>query len=92
MDYRTMGDIFKGLAASGSWGCFDEFNRLVPEVLSVCSVQYKCVTDAQKRKSLLPGRGLEYIDKSGTKHQAIEKWTFVAADGEHSAVLTPCCN
>jgi dynein heavy chain len=56
MDYRTMGDIFKGLAASGSWGCFDEFNRLVPEVLSVCSVQYKCVTDAQKRKSLLPGR------------------------------------
>ncbi|DBA86689.1 TPA: Dynein alpha chain, flagellar outer arm [Trebouxia sp. C0004] len=81
MDYRTMGDIFKGLAASGSWGCFDEFNRLVPEVLSVCSVQYKCVTDAQKRKTILPGRGLEYIDRSGTKHKAIESYTFVAADG-----------
>jgi dynein heavy chain len=53
MDYRSMGDIFKGLAASGSWGCFDEFNRLVPEVLSVCSVQYKCVTDAQKRKAIV---------------------------------------
>lgn len=48
MDYKSMGGIFKGLSASGSWGCFDEFNRLVPEVLSVCSVQFKCVTDAIK--------------------------------------------
>lgn len=57
------------LVAAGSWGCFDEFNRLVPEVLSVCSVQYKCVTDAQKRKTMLPGRGLEYIDRSGQNHK-----------------------
>ena len=46
MDYKSMGDIYKGLAASGSWGCFDEFNRLVPEVLSVCSVQFRAVTNA----------------------------------------------
>ena len=81
MDYRTMGDIFKGLAASGSWGCFDEFNRLIPEVLSVCSVQYKAVCDAQRKKAALPGRGLEYIDKEGTKHEAIKDYKFLAADG-----------
>ena len=51
MDYTSMGNIFKGLASSGTWGCFDEFNRLVPEVLSVCSVQFKAVCDGVKAKS-----------------------------------------
>ena len=90
MDYRTMGDIFKGLAASGSWGCFDEFNRLVPEVLSVCSVQYKCVTDAQKRKANMPGRGLEFIDKEGVKHEAIQNYKFIAADGVEMPLEEGC--
>ncbi len=71
----------QGLAASGSWGCFDEFNRLVPEVLSVCSVQYKCVTDSQKRKTMLPGRGLEHVDKNGKSVPAVANWKFIAADG-----------
>ena len=55
MDYKSMGDIWKGLGASGSWGCFDEFNRLIAEVLSVCSTQYKAVLDAivGKRKTFV---------------------------------------
>jgi dynein heavy chain len=51
MDYQSLAGIFRGLAASGSWGCFDEFNRLLPEVLSVCSVQFKAVTDAIKAEA-----------------------------------------
>jgi dynein heavy chain, axonemal len=45
MDYKGPGNIFKGVASSGAWVCFAEFNRLVPEVLSVCTVQYKAVCD-----------------------------------------------
>merc|ERR1719174_616684 len=48
MDYLTMGNLFKGGAASGSWLCFDEYNRLIPEVLSVNTVQFKAVCEAVK--------------------------------------------
>jgi dynein heavy chain len=37
MDYITMANIFRGVAASGAWVCYDEFNRLRAEVLSVCA-------------------------------------------------------
>jgi dynein heavy chain len=49
MRYKGMGEIFMGLASSGSWGCFDEFNRLVPEVLSVCAMQFKSIVDALRK-------------------------------------------
>lgn len=51
MDYKAMGAIYKGLAQTGAWGCFDEFNRIPVPVLSVCSTQYKAVLDALRARA-----------------------------------------
>lgn len=50
MNYKSMAQIFMGLAQTGAWGCFDEFNRISIEVLSVVSSQVKQILDALKRK------------------------------------------
>ncbi|PVD38438.1 hypothetical protein C0Q70_01053 [Pomacea canaliculata] len=50
MDYKSVGNIYKGLAQSGTWGCFDEFNRIAVEVLSVIAVQVKSIQDAIRDK------------------------------------------
>uniref|UniRef100_A0A8C9AK17 Dynein axonemal heavy chain 11 n=1 Tax=Prolemur simus TaxID=1328070 RepID=A0A8C9AK17_PROSS len=68
MDYKSIGSIYKGLVQTGAWGCFDEFNRIPVEVLSVVAVQVKMIHDAirnGRKRFVFLGEGITLKPSAG---------------------------
>ncbi|XP_055553184.1 dynein axonemal heavy chain 17 isoform X2 [Falco cherrug] len=94
MDYKSCGNTYKGLAQTGTWGCFDEFNSISVEVLSVIAVQVKCVQDAiraKKKTFNFLGETIALIPSAGlfiTMNPGYTGWTELPENLK--ALFRPC--
>ena len=69
LDYKIMGRFFAGLAQSGAWSCFDEFNRIDIEVLSVIAQQIITIRNAKAAhltRFMFEGREIKLVQKCAT--------------------------
>lgn len=58
LNYKALGRSFSGLAQTGAWSCFDEFNRIETEVLSVVAQQVSAILNAimeEKKRFVFEG-------------------------------------
>ncbi|XP_076454460.1 dynein axonemal heavy chain 2-like [Babylonia areolata] len=68
LDYKSMGRMFSGLSQTGAWGCFDEFNRINIEVLSVVAQQILSILSAlaaNQERFVFEGREINLVWSCG---------------------------
>ena len=88
MNYQTMAANFKGLAQTGAWGCFDEFNRIHIEVLSVVAAQVLAILEAIGHLSQLGNRSGKYTKvPAGRPPEIVGNFNFF---GEHINLIPTC--
>ena len=68
LDFKSMGRMYSGLSQTGAWGCFDEFNRINIEVLSVVAQQILSILSALsagQKRFIFEGREINLVWSCG---------------------------
>ena len=88
MNYQTMAATFKGLAQTGAWGCFDEFNRIHIEVLSVVAAQVLAILEAIGHLSQVGNRQGKFAKvAAGRPPEIVGRFNFF---GEQINLIPTC--